>query len=110
MTKRDQLQRLTKELLEELEGCLKREHAADGFPQNTPLDDGQSVELVSQTYFEDRLRNIYRVSQEGCPDQFISSAHSDGGVVVGYNGPWGSLIKAQAEICPAPPEGWTAMS
>jgi hypothetical protein len=92
-------------LLKELANSEQRESAATGF-QNVLLEPGASVEMVTSTFARDTMIYIYAVSEPGKGTKFISSRHSDGGVVVGYGGPWQSLGAAKKANEPAP-EGWT---
>jgi hypothetical protein len=49
-TRRDEMTDLVLDLLSELGEYIAHEQSADGFPNSTSLEDGQSVELSASTY------------------------------------------------------------
>ena len=100
---------LVDDLLDELRSYERSSRNSDGFPQDTFLEEGSSVDLVSQTYFNNTMFNIFCVSQTGVDDVFIAIYQGDGGVVSGCGGPWGSLNEAESAIAEEPPEGWTRL-
>ena len=59
------------------------------------------MEWISSCFIEGLLENIYCVSAPSEPTVYISSSHSDGGVVVFYGGPW----KGSNEVKSAHPSG-----
>ena len=100
--------KLLDDLFSELQGYINSERAIDVglFPEDTSLDKGQSVELMSSTFTDGLMVYIYKVSQINYPDEYISSSHSDGGVTVFCDGPWNSLETAEGAFGDCP-EGWT---
>ena len=99
------METLIANLMDELKSYIKAERTADGFPNDTPLDDGQSVEIVASTYSQNLLIYIWEVATTGEPVRYISSEHGDGGVTVFSGGPWESLDNAQAFFGDCS-EGW----
>lgn len=96
---------LTQQVLNELEDYKAHEAPGDDFPEEINLAPGERVELIATT-FTTELIHIYAVEVPQGSRDFISSEHSDGGVVVGCRGPWASLEEAQSFYEPAT-EGWT---
>lgn len=88
---------LLQQLQEELFSLVRNESSFGGpdFPIDTFLEEGQSVEWVSSCFIEGLLENIYCISAPDEPIVYISSSHSDGGVVVFHGGPWKSLDEAK---------------
>jgi hypothetical protein len=89
---------LLQQLQDELSSLVRSEYSFGGpdFPVDAMLDDGQSVEWVSSCFIDGLLENIYCVSAPNEPTVYISSSHSDGGVVVFHGGPWNSLDEAKS--------------
>jgi len=95
-------------LLKELSSHIENEYDFGGtdFPVYTLLEDGEKVVWVSSSFINGFLENIYRVAGKGEPTVYISSSHSDGGVVVAAGGPWKFLGTAKKAFGYAE-EGWT---
>ena len=74
---------LISELLDELKSYIKSEHSVDGFPNDTALQDGQNVEIVSSTFANERMIHIWEVASSGEQTLYIGSEHGDGGVMAG---------------------------
>ena len=98
--------RLVEALLAELLELSEKgtSFASTEFPVDTGLGDGDSVEWVASTFADELMHNIYHVSDEN-GDDYISSSHGDGGVVVFYDGPWATLQEAEAAFGDVV-EGW----
>ena len=97
---------LISELLDEFKSYIRNERCADEFPSDTPLADGQSVDLAASTYANGIMIYLWQVMSEGEETQFIRSDHSDGGVTVFCGGPWRTLKEA-TDACGECPEGWS---
>jgi hypothetical protein len=96
---------LVNKLLVELENREQQESTVSGF-EDMCLAPGETAEVVTSTFARNNMICINAVSEPGKGTSFISSYHSDGGVVVGSRGPWRSLGAAKKANGPAP-EGWT---
>jgi hypothetical protein len=99
---------LVEQLLKELDVAIADEQSLDpfSFPEDTLLISGQSVVPVVATFVDGKMANIYKVTELGRSDKFISTSQSDGGIVVFRGGPWRSLKKAKLSFGHAP-QGWT---
>jgi hypothetical protein len=75
---------LLKRLQSELKSLIDMEYPFSGvdFPVNEQLEDGESVTLFSSDFEDGLLENIYCVEEKDGTISFISSSHSDGGIVV----------------------------
>jgi hypothetical protein len=69
-------------------------------------DAGEKVRWVSSTYVSHNLINIFVCSALNQRDSVILTRHSDGGVMVGWEGPW-DTVKAAKNAVGKAPEGWT---
>jgi hypothetical protein len=99
---------LLKHLLEELSYLVEIEYSlsATDFPVDIQLEDGESVEWILSSFIDGLLENIYCVKCPNEPTSYISTSHSDGGVIVSHGGPWNSLDGAKAAYGIAEEE-WT---
>jgi|TARA_R110000822_G_scaffold36645_1_gene102973 hypothetical protein len=97
---------LALEVLDELRSYITSERSADGFPNDTALEAGESVELAASTFTNDRAVYIWEVISLKDPTRFVGSEHSDGGVTVFCDGPWSSMGEAQSFYGDCP-EGWS---
>jgi hypothetical protein len=91
---------LVEELLLKLKISAWDGRVIDGFPADTQLSEGQSVELVSQSSFNGLTYNIYSVSEENNFDEFIYMKQNEGRVVVESGGPWSTLAEAESALAP----------
>ena len=69
-------------------------------------DAGEQVRWVSSTYVSHNLVNIFICSALNERDSVILTRHSDGGVMVGWEGPWNTVKSAKKAVRKVP-EGWT---
>ena len=98
---------LVSKLLAELEECIANEsdcYCTD-FPEDTVLEDDESVNWITQTFIEPHTINIYEVTDAKELVRYISSDHSDGGIVIRAGGPWRTLKAAKRAYGKAP-ERW----
>jgi hypothetical protein len=75
---------LVERLQEELVSLIKIEYsfAGEDFPIDTLLEDGENVTLVSSTFEDNLLENVYCIEEINGSVAYLCSSHSDGGVVV----------------------------
>jgi hypothetical protein len=75
---------LRKRLQDELKSLIKIEYPFSGeeFPINEQLEDGESVTLIASDFEDGLLENSYCVEEKDGTTSYLSSSHSDGGVVV----------------------------
>jgi hypothetical protein len=66
---------------------------------------GEQVRWVSSTYKSYNLINIFICSALNERDSVILTRHSDGGVMVGWEGPWNTVKSAKKAVGKVP-EGW----
>lgn len=100
---------LVSRLIQEVNGLIddERSSGGDDFPVETGLRENEQVVWVSSTFDGLSLVNVFEVRCASQPTQFIALSHSDGGVVICYDGPWASLEDAQASFTTE--EGWTTI-
>jgi hypothetical protein len=82
--------RLIDRLQEELKSLIKLEASlsSEEFPIDTEIENGESVTLIYSQFEDGLLEHIYSVAEKDGSVSYISSSHSDGGVVVFQGGPW----------------------
>lgn len=81
---------------------------ADDFPLDIELGEYEFCKWVSSTFDGTSLVNVFEVQSAGEEVQYLAVWCSDGGVVVGFGGPWQSLSHAEANFRTL--EGWTRHS
>lgn len=96
-------------LIEAVETCVRHDSILDPvtmMPESLCLDDDQEIECVASTYREPHSIYLYRVEERDARVAFFAIATSDGGIVVGWEGPAESLA-AIKQLVAKTPEGWT---
>ena len=98
---------LINRLIEEIERAVVQGSTFDvtSFPQETELEQGDSVEWVASTYIDPDMVYIYESKSIGIQPGYFAAITSDGGVTVFALGPWDSLEEAKSNF--QAEEGWS---
>lgn len=97
-----------KRLISELSDASNKDRSLDPFlfPEETSLEDNQRVEPICSTYTNQNMVNVYKVEDGTNSIFYIYSIHDDGGIVLGFGGPFASIDAAKSKFGEVE-EGWT---
>lgn len=70
------------------------------------LDEGQELTLLASSGGGGATVHIFFCEADGEEEQFINTQHGDGGLLVGFSGPFQSYAEAKRDAGPVP-DGWT---
>lgn len=70
------------------------------------LDEGQELTWLASSGGGGARVHIFFCEADGEDEQFINTQHGDGGLLVGFSGPFQSYAEAKRDAGPVP-DGWT---
>jgi hypothetical protein len=80
--------------------------SAGELASSVDLDAGQELTWLASSRIEGARVHIFFCEAEGEDEQFITTQHGDGGLLIGFAGPYRSYAEAK-RMAGHPPLGWT---